>query len=343
MSDLINLNSTTASTLALEQSLEHKLNVSNKSNVSEIMNLDTTNTDLINLDSTHESAADVVADSSHESDVLNLDTPAPQAATPDVKSSSAPVSPLINLNTASPLSDGTSPGTRKRKLEEEVEEAVETEDNDEAESSDDSSDGDIEIFDTTEESIATELDYSMVTDPGNDSARTDPDEDDLDATENIEDLDATENHAELDITNDTSDLNTTMDDLIKETTPKNPKRKSVRFGPQLTPELIDKNLPANTPIRKGAMPKRYSVPNPQLSAGRTPGAMRKSVAVCGTPVGTLNLDDSLEDSDASLLLSPAPVVTPISDAAAKANRRKTMTPKEVLSNYKIHFSTCLPD
>ena len=134
-------------------------------------------------------------------------------------------------------------------------------------------------------------------------------------------------------------LNTTIDDFLKENitpaaapaaqektpAPRRSGRKSVRFGPMLSPEEFDKKLPANTPTRKGALPGRYSVPNPQLSAGRTP--LRKSVAVCGTPVGMLKLDESMESLD-SMDSSKLDSVT-----RAKNQRRKTMTPKEIKANF----------
>ncbi|NWS68475.1 KI67 protein, partial [Crotophaga sulcirostris] len=38
------------------------------------------------------------------------------------------------------------------------------------------------------------------------------------------------------------------------------KRKRVSFGGQLSPELFDKSLPPNSPLKKGAIPARLSLP-----------------------------------------------------------------------------------
>ena len=104
-------------------------------------------------------------------------------------------------------------------------------------------------------------------------------------------------------------------------------RKSVRFGPMLSPEEYDRDMPADTPIRRGALPGRYSVPNPQLSAGRTP--LRKSVAVCASSAGMLKLDESMESLDS---LDSLDSENQDSATRARTQRRKTMTPKEIKAN-----------
>ncbi|NWX83068.1 KI67 protein, partial [Nothoprocta ornata] len=38
------------------------------------------------------------------------------------------------------------------------------------------------------------------------------------------------------------------------------KRKRVSFGGHLSPELFDKSLPPNSPLKRGAIPARLSVP-----------------------------------------------------------------------------------
>ncbi|NXG82308.1 KI67 protein, partial [Stercorarius parasiticus] len=38
------------------------------------------------------------------------------------------------------------------------------------------------------------------------------------------------------------------------------KRKRVSFGGHLSPELFDKSLPPNSPLKKGATPARLSLP-----------------------------------------------------------------------------------
>ncbi|NWI59632.1 KI67 protein, partial [Calyptomena viridis] len=38
------------------------------------------------------------------------------------------------------------------------------------------------------------------------------------------------------------------------------KRKRVSFGGHLSPELFDKSLPPNSPLKKGALPARLSFP-----------------------------------------------------------------------------------
>ncbi|XP_077325875.1 cell division cycle-associated protein 2 isoform X2 [Lithobates pipiens] len=53
----------------------------------------------------------------------------------------------------------------------------------------------------------------------------------------------------------------TVNDSVK-------KKKSVTFGKELSPELFDKSLPANTPLRKGSTPYRQ-----QVSATATPTAL----------------------------------------------------------------------
>lgn len=127
-------------------------------------------------------------------------------------------------------------------------------------------------------------------------------------------------------------LDSTIDEFLKNdktpagtpAAPRRSQRKSVRFGPMLSPEEYDQDLPANTPIRKGGLPGRYSVPNPQLSAGRTP--MRKTVATCATPVGQLNLDESIGSFGSLDSADQDP------ETRAKTQRRKTMTPKELKAN-----------
>lgn len=51
------------------------------------------------------------------------------------------------------------------------------------------------------------------------------------------------------------------------------KRKRVSFGGQLSPELFDKRLPPNSPLKKGAIPARLSMPY-----GNSPRAALKKVA-----------------------------------------------------------------
>ncbi|NXW63147.1 KI67 protein, partial [Eurystomus gularis] len=48
------------------------------------------------------------------------------------------------------------------------------------------------------------------------------------------------------------------------------KRKRVSFGGQLSPELFDKRLPPNSPLKRGATPARRSLP-----FGNSPRAVLK--------------------------------------------------------------------
>ncbi|NWV23325.1 KI67 protein, partial [Origma solitaria] len=48
------------------------------------------------------------------------------------------------------------------------------------------------------------------------------------------------------------------------------KRKRVSFGGHLSPELFDKSLPPNSPLKKGALPARLSLPY-----GNSPRAVLK--------------------------------------------------------------------
>ncbi|NWT15911.1 KI67 protein, partial [Vireo altiloquus] len=56
-----------------------------------------------------------------------------------------------------------------------------------------------------------------------------------------------------------------------ETLPQNlGKRKRVSFGGHLSPELFDKSLPPNSPLKRGALPARRSLPY-----GNSPRAVLK--------------------------------------------------------------------
>ncbi|NXA34537.1 KI67 protein, partial [Eudromia elegans] len=48
------------------------------------------------------------------------------------------------------------------------------------------------------------------------------------------------------------------------------KRKRVSFGGHLSPELFDKSLPPNSPLKRGAIPARLSLP-----FGNSPRAVLK--------------------------------------------------------------------
>ncbi|NWH95018.1 KI67 protein, partial [Aegithalos caudatus] len=48
------------------------------------------------------------------------------------------------------------------------------------------------------------------------------------------------------------------------------KRKRVSFGGHLSPELFDKSLPPNSPLKRGALPARRSLPS-----GNSPRAVLK--------------------------------------------------------------------
>ncbi|NXC88549.1 KI67 protein, partial [Cercotrichas coryphoeus] len=48
------------------------------------------------------------------------------------------------------------------------------------------------------------------------------------------------------------------------------KRKRVSFGGHLSPELFDKSLPPNSPLKRGALPARMSLP-----CGNSPRAVLK--------------------------------------------------------------------
>ena len=181
------------------------------------------------------------------------------------------------------------------------------------------SEDNIVVYNTTAEeseleSDATKLDESLATEPGLNTTIDDFLKENSKFPATTPNVIATEEAV------------TTEEQRVKKKTPlvRRSTRKSVRFGPMLSPEQYDKDMPANTPIRKGALPGRYSVPNPQLSAGRTP--LRKSVAVCASSAGMLKLDESMESLDS--------LDSANQDSATRAHtqRRKTMTPKEVKAN-----------
>ena len=65
------------------------------------------------------------------------------------------------------------------------------------------------------------------------------------------------------------------------------KRKRVSFGPKFSPELFDKKLPASTPLRRGATPRRKSAP----SAGSPLKGLIKRHSIAG-----LRSDAILEES-----------------------------------------------
>ncbi|NWR60019.1 KI67 protein, partial [Bucorvus abyssinicus] len=52
------------------------------------------------------------------------------------------------------------------------------------------------------------------------------------------------------------------------------KRKRVSFGGHLSPELFDKSLPPNSPLKRGATPARLSLPfgnSPRAVLKKAPG------------------------------------------------------------------------
>ncbi|NXN97697.1 KI67 protein, partial [Rhinopomastus cyanomelas] len=52
------------------------------------------------------------------------------------------------------------------------------------------------------------------------------------------------------------------------------KKKRVSFGGQLSPELFDRTLPPNSPLKRGATPARRSLPSgksPRAVLKKTPG------------------------------------------------------------------------
>ncbi|NXL67355.1 KI67 protein, partial [Chordeiles acutipennis] len=52
------------------------------------------------------------------------------------------------------------------------------------------------------------------------------------------------------------------------------KRKRVSFGGHLSPELFDKSLPPNSPLKRGAIPARLSLPfghSPRAVLKKAPG------------------------------------------------------------------------
>jgi len=59
-----------------------------------------------------------------------------------------------------------------------------------------------------------------------------------------------------------------------------PMRKRVSFGPAVTPELIDKTLPPDTPVRKGSVPSNLGggQESPRPDAGQRSASIRRTVA-----------------------------------------------------------------
>ncbi|CAH1782966.1 unnamed protein product, partial [Owenia fusiformis] len=79
------------------------------------------------------------------------------------------------------------------------------------------------------------------------------------------------------------------------------KRKRVSFGPQLSPEHFDKQLPPATPVKRGATPRRLSAP--LMAKGNvTPFAKLKRKSVAATPIAMSIAEESPQ--------RPSPKATP---------------------------------
>ena len=70
------------------------------------------------------------------------------------------------------------------------------------------------------------------------------------------------------------------------------KRKSVTFGPQLSPELFDKGLPPNTPVRRGKNPNAALNQNGGQGTSRN-SVSRFSTGVYGESLGIVEEEDSI--------------------------------------------------
>lgn len=57
-----------------------------------------------------------------------------------------------------------------------------------------------------------------------------------------------------------------------------PKKKRVSFGGQLSPELFDKRLPPDSPLRRGATPSRRSLGS---GLGQTPKSLLRRASTIG--------------------------------------------------------------
>lgn len=57
-----------------------------------------------------------------------------------------------------------------------------------------------------------------------------------------------------------------------------PKKKRVSFGGQLSPELFDKRLPPDSPLRRGATPSRRSL---GAGLGQTPKSLLRRASTIG--------------------------------------------------------------
>ncbi|XP_015262025.1 PREDICTED: antigen KI-67 [Gekko japonicus] len=80
------------------------------------------------------------------------------------------------------------------------------------------------------------------------------------------------------------------------------KRKRVSFGGHLSPELFDKHLPPNSPLKRGAIPARFSLP-----CGKSPQAVLKKASEFKPCVKGFSGKDQQENT---LLRKGSPVASP---------------------------------
>ncbi|XP_069719633.1 proliferation marker protein Ki-67 [Phaenicophaeus curvirostris] len=90
------------------------------------------------------------------------------------------------------------------------------------------------------------------------------------------------------------------------------KRKRVSFGGHLSPELFDKSLPPNSPLKKGAIPARLSLP-----CGNSPRAVLKK-AQGSKPFAVQEVSEHLQKEKVSpknLPIQKSPTASPVSGKA----------------------------
>ncbi|KAL2101734.1 hypothetical protein ACEWY4_003495 [Coilia grayii] len=100
-----------------------------------------------------------------------------------------------------------------------------------------------------------------------------------------------------------------------------PKKKRVSFGGQLSPELFDKRLPPDSPLRRGATPRRRSL---GLSLAHTPKSLLRRASTIGL-VQTLKLGKAIPESPKAKA-SPGKTAAAASPAK-KSPKAKTPSPK----------------
>ncbi|XP_076857161.1 proliferation marker protein Ki-67 [Brachyhypopomus gauderio] len=110
-----------------------------------------------------------------------------------------------------------------------------------------------------------------------------------------------------------------------------PKRKRVSFGGQLSPELFDKRLPPNSPLRRGATPRRQS-----LSMFRTPQSLLRRASTIG--LMSFRLSEAVPEK-AAMNMSPKRASSP-GKSAKVGSPTKIRSPAKKAASPKAKKSPC---